>query len=705
MATLIRDRAGLVSPAAALAALAVLLLAAGDARAVVNPALQPSHLMERYNAVLGLKVKAIADDNSSITLEVSEVVKGALKAPQVTLRVDASAAVAADAAASQPQPRDDFEPGGEATSRTPAQVVDSLAIGQVVVAFVGKPRRAAEGDVLFYIGGGQWQQGRLADPAEPGVWQWTAALGPEMYGTFTGATDRLLDMVRDAAAGEAYFPALPYVQFKDDIVLARLDKPVGGVALYDVDGDGRLDVYACSAAGDRLLLQRRAGEFTDATAEMGLESLCSVSCCFGDVNADGRTDLLADGTLYLGGDDSKKGFAASRLLPADAGKELLASALADVNGDGWPDVVVSRTGGGLSLYLNGGAAGGAFVDATAAAGLAARTAGRTGYFAVGDYNADGRLDLMYFAGGGMLLVQDARGAFQPVKLPAAYELAPAAGDDIKAVAAGVLGAVWRADRLAIVFPQKSDIRMLADIDGALTDVTDLGNEISEASYKQLLTIAEDFNADGYVDFYTTSWSARTPNTLHLNRGYGSYMRPEKYKSDVFPGAAHRHGALGAAAGDVDGDGTADLLLGGADGTLSLLLNDTLSLRRAAATAEHPTPEQKRQLGMSIISVAVNGPLGVTGAQVTLSDARGAVLDRRDIGGNIVTGCCGPAAVNLVATREGPCTLSVRYSDGVVAKQPIEAKAGKRVAVSIKRPAATTSASASPASAPASRPSE
>jgi hypothetical protein len=122
-----------------------------------------------------------------------------------------------------------------------------------------------------------------------------------------------------------------------------------GVALFDFDGDGLLDIYLLTYSGpnsahtNRLYKNLGKGVFKDVTEGSGL-------------GINGYNTGLAIG---------------------------------DVNNDGWPDVVVTQYGG-IKLFLNKG--DGTFVDVTQAAGLDNPLWGTSASFF--DFDKDGWLDLV-----------------------------------------------------------------------------------------------------------------------------------------------------------------------------------------------------------------------------------------------------------------------------------------------------------------------
>lgn len=621
----------------------------GNAHALVNPSLQPGDLFERHKLVLVFKVTAIDDDKKTVALTVDKVLKGEFEPKQVTLTAV----------------------GDEMRSAFNSV----LHKGSALTAFVGKPRKPLSFD--FYAGGeGRWQGGEIALADNMAQWNWTRDYNAnELFGTFNGHTDQLAEMMAEHAAGRGFFPAQVFDQFKDDQLIGKFDQPVHGVALYDFDGDGLLDIYACSAAGDRLYMQTAPLVFTDRTKELGLAGTASTSVNAADVDGDGRADLLLDGVIWKQGANTI--FTETDLLPASANAKVLSSAFADVNADGYPDVLVSHKAGGITYYANAGAKGGPFADRTKTAGFDKPEcgAGGTGWLMVGDWEGDARLALFYSSGGGFLLVQNQAGEFAPSGDEMGYDF-NADGAPSGLTGAGCFAPVWKSGRQDLLFPRDTGMALLVKTEGEILDGATHGNELQLTTIDQLPLIAEDLNADGNVDLYVGSRSGKA-NIYYLNRGYGSFMSPARYKPTILPGTAHGLGAWGLAAGDVNADGANDLLIGAPNGNLTLIVNDTLSQR---VPAENPISQQKKLEQTCIVSVHVTGKIGVLGATVTLADAKGRIVGRRDIGSNIATGNRSPDTVNLAVREPGAHTLTVRYSDGTIRTWPVVVGTEKRIAI-------------------------
>jgi hypothetical protein len=202
-----------------------------------------------------------------------------------------------------------------------------------------------------------------------------------------------------------------------------------GVALWDYDGDGHLDLLVVgqqgntTTGGSTLYHNRGDGTFEDRTAGSGLGVAGPWhGCAVGDVDNDGRPDLFLTGygdcRLFrnLGGGKFEDVTAHSGLKAPSSLSLSTSAAFADVNGDGKLDLYVARyvhfgptdlplcDYHGIraacgpksydpergSLYLNQGA--GKFADVSQSWGLGDQQ-GKTLGVAFADVNGDGFPDL------------------------------------------------------------------------------------------------------------------------------------------------------------------------------------------------------------------------------------------------------------------------------------------------------------------------
>ncbi|HEV7519345.1 MAG TPA: CRTAC1 family protein [Thermoanaerobaculia bacterium] len=193
----------------------------------------------------------------------------------------------------------------------------------------------------------------------------------------------------------------------------------------DIDNDGDPDLYVTTVRGGNVLFENEGkGHFKDITKESGLGYVGhSSAAVFFDFDRDGRLDLFlvnvgkyttearGKGGYYVAYEDAFHGhlfpdrteksvlyrnlghnrFAdVSKAMHLEDGSWSGDAAIADWNGDGWPDLYVLNMQGDNHYYENVG--GKSFVDATE------KYFPKTPWGAMGikifDYNNDGRMDLL-----------------------------------------------------------------------------------------------------------------------------------------------------------------------------------------------------------------------------------------------------------------------------------------------------------------------
>ena len=282
-----------------------------------------------------------------------------------------------------------------------------------------------------------------------GKGRWTLDADPDNLETVWGASARLLvPAIRyvTSTAG-ANFPVEAHLTWADEAALGTLTEPATGCVVTP------LGVAVLSTGGDRMIAPGEGGAApTDVTARLGLATR-SKALTAGDFNADGRADLAswdgarvrlavqkADGTLAAPTDGLPLDGVVSlvslgdRLAAARAdglvlltvkgpGLDLEAKALAapadaaslgaagaataaDLDGDGRVDLVQAYEKG-LAVYA--GAADGTMAAATV---VKVPVVESPRAIVCGDYDTDGRLDLMVAGKGATLLSRDAGGAWR-----------------------------------------------------------------------------------------------------------------------------------------------------------------------------------------------------------------------------------------------------------------------------------------------------
>jgi enediyne biosynthesis protein E4 len=356
--------------------------------------------------------------------------------------------------------------------------------------------------------------------------------------------------------------------FTDVTARAGLAVPMYGLgaAVGDYDNDGYDDIFITALGQSRLFHNNGNGTFTDVTRAAGLwgPNEFSTSAAWVDYDRDGRLDLVVanyvqwspktdiyctlDGKTKsyctpeaykgaslrlwhnLGNGKFEEGTARAGLN--DPTSKSLGIAVADVNGDGWPDLIISNDTQPNKLYLNTGK--GTFRESGVVSGIA--------------YSEDG------VARAGM----------------------------------GVDAADYdRSGRPSVIIGNFSNQMMALYHNEGNTLFVDEAPR-SEVGRKSLLTLGFgcfffDYDHDGWLDIFVANGHIEDeieriqkrvkyaqPAHLFRNLGRGNFVETT---ASVGPDLGKPRVARGAAYADIDNDGDLDLLVTTNGGPAVLLRND------------------------------------------------------------------------------------------------------------------------------------
>ncbi len=179
----------------------------------------------------------------------------------------------------------------------------------------------------------------------------------------------------------------------------------GTVAWGDIDGDGKLDLIV-SGSGTFIKVYRNDGEkFVDVTEQVGLGNVPSgYSLNLVDYDNDGWLDLFISLNGWSGPMPDKlfhnehgRFVDVSKKSGLDDPGSGFVSLWGDLDNDGWLDVVIAngvlKDGSVPQIYRNN--RDGTFTNMTKAAGIQEPAAFGAIGVALGDYDKDGRLDILF----------------------------------------------------------------------------------------------------------------------------------------------------------------------------------------------------------------------------------------------------------------------------------------------------------------------
>jgi len=338
-----------------------------------------------------------------------------------------------------------------------------------------------------------------------------------------------------------------------------------GVAVADYNNDGFEDLYVTCVGPNRLFRNNGDGTFSDVTERAGVgDPRWSAGAAFFDYDADGHLDLFVSN--YVAFDFQN--------LP-EFGKGKLCQY------KGIPVQCGPRglPGDGDSLYHNNG--DGTFSDVTKKAGVA----DPNGYYGMGaiasDFDDDGLIDLFVANDStpNFHYKNNGDGTFKEV----GFTLGTAVNENgSEQGSMGVTVADYnhdgRLDLFVTNFDDDYNTLYRNDGRGSFTDVSHAaGVAAVSLPFVGWGTKFFDYDNDGWVDLFVANGhvypqipSYRQRNFIHRNKRDGTFSDTTAPLGAL---AAEKRVGRGAAFGDLDNDGDLDIVLNNLDGSAQVLRNE------------------------------------------------------------------------------------------------------------------------------------
>ncbi|HEV2426130.1 MAG TPA: VCBS repeat-containing protein, partial [Terriglobia bacterium] len=357
------------------------------------------------------------------------------------------------------------------------------------------------------------------------------------------------------------------------------------IVAADVNGDGKLDLVGLTPYnGAFVFLGNGDGSFqTPAAYTTGTTAGCCSGLAVGDLNSDGKLDLAIsanDGISILLNAGSGT-FGAATYYPSGVAGSATGDGIAigDLNGDKKPDVVVTNENSGVIIYLNQGS--GTFAESSTITNGVPESA--TDNVLLADINGDKKLDVIFvdIYGDVFTCLGKGTGAFSAAT---AYPLQAAANGGVYQVALADFNGDGALD--------------LLDTDGNTTNTVSLGRGDGTFQTNQLYNYntnisaqniaVADFNGDGFPDVAESLQCCNNKGDIGIVLG-SSHGSLSATTSDIVAGCANYNTVQWVATADVNGDGKTDVVATLLDSTQAGCQNNKVAVLIGKGTGKFNPP--------------------------------------------------------------------------------------------------------------------
>jgi hypothetical protein len=381
------------------------------------------------------------------------------------------------------------------------------------------------------------------------------------------------------------------------------------IVAADLNGDGKLDlVGATPFNGVYVFLGNGDGTFKSAVNySAGTTSGGASGIAVGDLNSDGKLDLAVstnDGISILLNTGSGA-FGAAAYYPSGVANSVVGDGIAigDLNGDKKPDVVVTNENFGAIIFLNQG--GGVFTESGTINGVPMLA---TDNVVLADINNDKKLDIILVDGGGNVFTFYGKGTGVFSSGPAYPLQAPSFGGN-STVAVGDFNGDGALDLLETNGEATNTVSL------GRGDGTFQTNQLY--AYTATLVanniVTADFNGDGFPDI-AQSLSGGANGKIGINLGSSHGVLGAA--SLVTASTCVNNAVQWVATGDVNGDGKADIVATMQDASFAGCQNNTVAVLIGQGTGKfkpavyYPTSSTAQEQQVYLVDVNGDGKLDI-----------------------------------------------------------------------------------------------